>query len=57
MSGPGGTATHAGRDRLIVALDVPDLATAEALVERLGGIASHFKVGSALFTAAGPAAV
>jgi orotidine-5'-phosphate decarboxylase len=57
VSGPAGTATHAGRDRLIVALDMPDLAAAAALVERLGGVASHFKVGSVLFTAAGPAAV
>jgi orotidine-5'-phosphate decarboxylase len=45
------------RDRLIVALDMPELAAAEALVKRLGGVVGHFKVGSALFTAAGPAAV
>ena len=57
MSAPGGAATRAARDRLIVALDTPDLAAAEALVARLGGVASHFKVGSVLFTAAGPAAV
>jgi orotidine-5'-phosphate decarboxylase len=47
----------APRDRLIVALDVPALAEAEALVERLAGVVSTFKVGSQLFTAAGPAAV
>ena len=57
MSAPGGTALRAGRDCLIVALDTPDLAAAETLVERLGGVVSHFKVGSVLFTAAGPAAV
>ena len=57
MSAPGGPAARAGRERLIVALDTPDLAAAERLVERLSGVASHFKVGSALFTAAGPAAV
>jgi len=57
VSVPGGPALRAGRDRLIVALDTPDLAAAETLVERLGGVVSHFKVGSVLFTAAGPAAV
>ena len=45
------------RDRLIVALDVESLARAEALLERLDGVVSTFKVGSQLFTAAGPAAV
>jgi orotidine-5'-phosphate decarboxylase len=50
-------APRAARDRLIVALDTPDLAAAETLVERLGGVVTHFKVGSVLFTAAGPAAV
>jgi orotidine-5'-phosphate decarboxylase len=47
----------AARDRLIVALDAPTLAEAEALVGRLAGVVTHFKVGSPLFTAAGPAAV
>ncbi len=47
----------AARDRLIVALDMPGLAEAEALVVRLAGVVTHFKVGSPLFTAAGPAAV
>jgi orotidine-5'-phosphate decarboxylase len=42
---------------LIVALDVSTLAEAEALLERLDGVVSMFKVGSQLFTAAGPAAV
>jgi orotidine-5'-phosphate decarboxylase len=45
------------RDRLIVALDVAELAAARALVERLRGVVSAFKVGAQLFTTAGPAAV
>jgi orotidine-5'-phosphate decarboxylase len=44
-------------DRLIAALDVESAAQAEALVDRLRGIVGRFKVGSQLFTAAGPAAV
>jgi len=45
------------RDRLIVALDVPGLAEAGALLDRLDGLVSTYKVGAQLFTAAGPAAV
>ena len=45
------------RDRLIVALDVPGLAEAERVIEPLAGVVSTFKVGSQLFTAAGPGAV
>lgn len=45
------------RDRLIVALDVPTLRDAEALADRLAGVVRWFKIGSQLFTAAGPAAV
>ncbi len=45
------------RDRLIVALDVPGLADAEALLDRLADVVSTYKVGAQLFTAAGPAAV
>ena len=44
-------------DRLIVALDVPSLAEAKKLVEALAGTVGMFKVGSQLFTAAGPDAV
>ena len=49
--------TAAARDRLIVALDVPDGARALRLVEALEGEVSLFKVGSQLFTAAGPSFV
>src|ERR1700722_3690071 len=42
------------RKRLIVALDVPDAASALALADRLGGTCQWFKVGLELFTAAGP---
>ena len=45
------------RDRLIVALDVPDAASALGLVERLEGQAGMLKVGKQLFTAAGPTLV
>jgi orotidine-5'-phosphate decarboxylase len=45
------------RDRLIVALDVPKADAARALVERLAGRVGMFKVGSQVFTAAGPALV
>lgn len=43
------------RKRLIVALDVPHAAAASALVDRLEGTCSWFKVGLELFVAAGPA--
>ena len=42
------------RDRLIVALDVPDAAAARAMVDRLAGEVGMFKIGSQVFTAAGP---
>jgi orotidine-5'-phosphate decarboxylase len=44
-------------DRLYVALDVERLDAAEALLDRLGGIAAGCKIGSQLFTAAGPVAI
>jgi orotidine-5'-phosphate decarboxylase len=43
--------------RLIVALDVPDLAAARALLGQLAGEVEVFKVGLELFSAAGPDAV
>ncbi len=45
------------RDRLIVALDLPTLAAAERMTQALRPTVSWFKVGSELFTAAGPEAV
>jgi orotidine-5'-phosphate decarboxylase len=44
-------------DKLLVALDVASLAEAEKLLERLAGVLTGCKIGSQLFTAAGPAAV
>jgi orotidine-5'-phosphate decarboxylase len=49
--------SDAARDQLAVALDVSDLASAEALLGRAGGIPGWWKVGAELFTAAGPAAL
>lgn len=48
---------HDVRSRLIVALDVPTAEDARALVDRLAGHVGMFKVGSQLFSAAGPALV
>ena len=42
------------RERLIAALDVPDVEKARALVRVLAGRVGLFKVGSQLFGAAGP---
>ncbi|PYO18163.1 MAG: orotidine-5'-phosphate decarboxylase, partial [Candidatus Rokuibacteriota bacterium] len=47
----------AAPDRLLVALDVGSLRDAEALLGRLDGIVTGCKIGSELFTAAGPTAV
>jgi orotidine-5'-phosphate decarboxylase len=43
------------RQRLIVALDVPDFGAASVLLERLDDTCAWFKVGLELFVAAGPA--
>jgi orotidine-5'-phosphate decarboxylase len=45
------------RKRLIVALDVPDAATAASLVGQLENTCHWFKVGLELFVAAGPAVI
>jgi orotidine-5'-phosphate decarboxylase len=42
------------KDRLIVALDVPSAAEAEALVDRMGDQVRFVKVGLELYTVAGP---
>jgi orotidine-5'-phosphate decarboxylase len=42
------------RSRLIVALDVPDRATALGMVDRLSGHVGIFKIGLELFTSEGP---
>ncbi|HAD81321.1 MAG: orotidine 5'-phosphate decarboxylase [Candidatus Edwardsbacteria bacterium RIFOXYD12_FULL_50_11] len=42
------------RDRLIVALDVPDLKQAQNLIDRLGSSVNFYKVGNQLFTSCGP---
>lgn len=47
----------AAGERLIVALDVPNAAEADQLVEQLGEAVSFYKVGFELFVAAGPAVV
>ncbi len=47
-------ADESARQRLIVALDVPDAAAASDLVARLEGTCAWFKVGLELFVAAGP---
>jgi orotidine-5'-phosphate decarboxylase len=45
------------RERLIVALDVPDVGAAQRLVQQLGESASFYKVGLQLFSVAGPGVV
>src|SRR5690349_21160806 len=47
------TAVPAARDRLAVALDVPDAAAALALVDRLDGACRWLKVGMELYYSAG----
>ena len=45
------------KTKLIVALDTPDLKTAGVLLKKLKGLPVIYKVGSSLFTLAGPGAV
>jgi orotidine-5'-phosphate decarboxylase len=47
----------AAADRLFVALDVETLAAAQALLDQLQGVTRGCKIGSQLFTAAGPAVI
>lgn len=47
----------AAADHLAVGLDLPDLASAQRMAESLAGLVGWLKVGSQLFTTAGPAAV
>lgn len=47
----------AAKDKIIVPLDVPTAAAARDLIKAIGGAVGFFKVGSQLFTAAGPAVV
>jgi orotidine-5'-phosphate decarboxylase len=54
---PEAEARERARQRLIVALDAPDAASAMAMVARLEGSCAWFKVGLELFVAAGPAVV
>ncbi len=44
-------------EKLIVALDVPDLKQAEAIVQKVSPLVKIFKIGKELFTSAGPDAV
>src|SRR6202042_2300438 len=46
-------ATITPRDRLIVALDLPDVATAEAMIARLGDAVTFYKIGYQLAYAGG----
>jgi orotidine-5'-phosphate decarboxylase len=57
VEGPRRQTDVEGRDRLIVALDVPSLHQAEELAGALIGHVGWFKVGLELFSAHGPAAV
>jgi orotidine-5'-phosphate decarboxylase len=45
------------KERIVVALDVADRASALTLVEQLSGLVGMFKIGKQLFTAAGPGLV
>ena len=52
-----GEARERARQRLIVALDAPDAASAMAMADKLEGSCAWFKVGLELFVAAGPVAI
>lgn len=46
-----------GGEKLIVALDVDDISVADTLIDQIIGRVKNFKIGSQLFTRAGPQAV
>lgn len=46
--------TNSAKERLIVALDVPNFKSAVSHIERLKNVVKWFKVGNELFTSAGP---
>ncbi len=52
-----GSTLDRARERLIVALDLPDAKSAAEMVSRLEGRCSCFKIGLELFTSAGPAVI
>jgi orotidine-5'-phosphate decarboxylase len=45
------------KEKLIIALDVPDAASAREIIAEVGGLVGAFKIGMQLFTAEGPAFV
>lgn len=51
------SASSASADKVFVALDVETLADATRLLDTLAGVVTGCKIGSQLFTAAGPAAI
>src|SRR5579863_3529169 len=57
QSPAGASPIESARRKLIVALDVPDAASALSLVDRLGASCGFFKVGLELFSASGPSVV
>ena len=54
---PASKPSLSARDRLIIALDVPNAAEAQKLVQSIGDTASIYKIGKQLFTAEGPSLV
>src|SRR5438270_13595853 len=54
MTPPASKPSLSPRDRLIVALDVPNATEAQKLVASIGDTASIYKIGKQLFTAEGP---
>src|SRR5262249_33084852 len=54
---PRGAGRMTPKDRLIVALDLPDAARARGMVDRLAGKVGMFKGGNQIFTGAGPDSV